>query len=55
MESVGLSHDAIPVAEVESFVKNVGGVAIVKGTPLKEAKAYDGAMKEYISEYKDHS
>lgn len=50
LESIGLPHDAIPVSEVESFVKNVAGVAIIKGTPLKDAKAYEGAMKEHISE-----
>lgn len=47
---VGLPHDAIPVNEVESFVKNVGGVAVIKGAPLKEAKAYKGAIKEHIGE-----
>lgn len=51
LESIGLPHDAIPVSEVESFVKNVGGVAIIKGTPLKEAKTYEGAVKELISEF----
>lgn len=49
LESIGLPDDAIPSTEVESFVKNVGGVAIIKGTPLKEAKTYEGAMKELIS------
>ncbi|RSH77611.1 uncharacterized protein EHS24_003171 [Apiotrichum porosum] len=45
-----LSVDAIPANEIESFVKNVGGVAIIKGSPISATKAYEGGMKERIAE-----
>lgn len=51
LTETGLPPDAVPANEIESFVKNVGGVAIIKGSPLAEAKAYMGNMKERISEY----
>ncbi|BEI88551.1 uncharacterized protein CcaverHIS019_0112690 [Cutaneotrichosporon cavernicola] len=50
LREIGLHDDAVPEAEVESFVKNVGGVAIVKGTSLLAAKEYQGGMKERIEE-----
>ncbi|KAL1413018.1 hypothetical protein Q8F55_000767 [Vanrija albida] len=50
LQSIGLPSDAIPDEEVESFVKNVGGVGIVHGSPLRAAKEYSGAMKERITE-----
>ncbi|BEJ17648.1 hypothetical protein CspHIS471_0610490 [Cutaneotrichosporon sp. HIS471] len=50
LREIGLHDDAVPEAEVESFVKNVGGVAIVKGTSLLSAKEYQGGMKERIEE-----
>lgn len=46
-----LSVDAIPANEIESFVKNVGGVAIIKGSPISATKAYEGGMKERIGGY----
>lgn len=50
LQSIGLPGDAIPEEEVGSFVKNVGGVGIVHGSPLRATKEYSGAMKERISE-----
>jgi hypothetical protein len=34
-----------------AFVKNTGGVAIVKGRPLRESKEAKGLLAEAISEY----
>ena len=44
-----LQPEAIPANEIESFVKNVSGVDIIKGTSLLEAKQYEGGLKEVIS------
>lgn len=50
LKEIGLPDDAIPENEVEAFVRNVGGVAIVKGNSLLDAKKYKGGMKERIGE-----
>jgi amyloid beta precursor protein binding protein 1 len=50
LKEIGLPTDAVSETEVESFVKNVGGVAIVKGTSLLTAKEYQGGMKERIGQ-----
>lgn len=50
LKEVGLPLDAIPAVEIETFVKNVNGVAIVKGSALGEAKAYEGRIREHIAD-----
>jgi amyloid beta precursor protein binding protein 1 len=50
LEGLGLPPDAIPDEEVEGFVKNTGGMAIVKGRPLRESKEAKGLLAEAISE-----
>lgn len=52
LQGIGLPADAVPEQEVHAFVKNVGGVGIMKGSCLLEAKTYEGRMKERISESK---
>ncbi|WVN89131.1 uncharacterized protein L203_104347 [Cryptococcus depauperatus CBS 7841] len=47
LRKIGLSEDSIPDDEVQGFVKNVGGVGIVRGTALKESKENsDGLLSE---------
>ena len=50
LSKVGLPSDIIPIEEIESFVKNSSGVAIVKGTPLAEDDAGRARLKEAIGE-----
>jgi amyloid beta precursor protein binding protein 1 len=50
LAGLGLSADAIPDDEVEGFVKNTGGVAIVKGRPLRESKEVKGLLPKAIGE-----
>lgn len=38
LQNVGLPIDTVPDEELEGFVKNVGGVGIIKGTPLSDSK-----------------
>ncbi|OWT36091.1 amyloid beta protein binding protein 1 [Cryptococcus neoformans] len=38
LQNVGLPTDTVPDEELEGFVKNVGGVGIIKGTPLSDSK-----------------
>lgn len=38
LQNVGLPADTVPDEEVEGFVKNVGGVGIIKGTSLSDSK-----------------
>lgn len=48
LESIGLPADAIPDGEVEGFVKNSSGVAIIKGTALQGRQEVGSKIKEII-------
>ena len=50
LDESDLPEDAVPIDEVEGFVKNVGGVGIIKGSPLRDSKEGKGAIVEAISE-----
>ncbi|KAK4684019.1 NEDD8-activating enzyme E1 regulatory subunit, partial [Tremellales sp. Uapishka_1] len=50
LQQVGLPVDAIPTEEIEGFVKNAGGVGIVKGRPLRESKEARGGLREVLAE-----
>lgn len=52
VQEAGLQPEAIPASEIESFVKNVSGVNIIKGSSILEAKSYEGGVKERISAYR---
>ena len=52
LERVGLSDDAIPADEVESFARNSGGVQIIKGRPLRESKEFKGLAMEIYSRWR---
>jgi amyloid beta precursor protein binding protein 1 len=49
LKEADLQPEAIPSTEIESFVKNIGGVDVIKGTSLLDAKQYEGGMKQVIS------
>nr|XP_019049437.1 amyloid beta protein binding protein 1 [Kwoniella bestiolae CBS 10118]OCF28367.1 amyloid beta protein binding protein 1 [Kwoniella bestiolae CBS 10118] len=49
--NIDLEDGTIPDEEVEGFVKNVGGVGIIKGTPLRASKEGKGLITEQIKEY----
>lgn len=49
LQEVGLPEDAISDEEVEGFVRNCAGVAIVKGQPLRERKLVKGVLRDTIS------
>ncbi|KAK8866119.1 hypothetical protein IAR55_001270 [Kwoniella newhampshirensis] len=51
LNNVGLPEDAIPQEEVESFVRNVGGVGVIKGTPLRESREGKGALQDEIANF----
>lgn len=44
LQNVGLPTDTVPDEEVEGFVKNVGGVGIIKGTSLSDSKNIRGLL-----------
>lgn len=44
LQNVGLPADTVPDEEVEGFVKNVGGVGIIKGTSLSDSKNIRGLL-----------
>ncbi|WWC86452.1 uncharacterized protein L201_001329 [Kwoniella dendrophila CBS 6074] len=51
LEKIGLDEGSIADEEIESFVKNVGGVGIIKGTSLRESKEGKGLIAKSIEEY----
>ncbi|ORX37378.1 hypothetical protein BD324DRAFT_625903 [Kockovaella imperatae] len=51
LDSVGLPSGAVPVTEIESFVKNSGGVDIVNGSPLSAQRDVKGLTREAINEH----
>ncbi|WWD09605.1 hypothetical protein V865_007733 [Kwoniella europaea PYCC6329] len=51
LQKIGLEDGTIPDEEVEGFVKNVGGVGIIKGTPLRERKEGKGLIAQSIADY----
>ncbi|EIW72572.1 hypothetical protein TREMEDRAFT_58742 [Tremella mesenterica DSM 1558] len=50
LEKIGLPEDAIPDEEVEGFVRNIGGVGIVKGSFLRERRELKGLIVSIIEE-----
>ncbi|WVF70271.1 hypothetical protein IAT40_005060 [Kwoniella sp. CBS 6097] len=48
---IGLAEDSIPIEEVEGFVKNIGGVGIIRGRALRESKEGAGAIQTEIAEF----
>ncbi|RXK39228.1 amyloid beta protein binding protein 1 [Tremella mesenterica] len=50
LEKIGLPEDAIPDQEVEGFVRNIGGVGIVKGSSLSERRELKGLIVSTIEE-----
>lgn len=48
LQGLGLPEDAVPSEEVESFVRNTGGVAVIKSTALRERKDIKGAIAEQV-------
>nr|XP_019015140.1 amyloid beta protein binding protein 1 [Kwoniella pini CBS 10737]OCF53921.1 amyloid beta protein binding protein 1 [Kwoniella pini CBS 10737] len=51
LQKVGLEEGTVPDEEIEGFVKNVGGVGIIKGTPLIDSKMGQGLIVEAITNY----
>ncbi|WVQ61992.1 uncharacterized protein L199_000125 [Kwoniella botswanensis] len=51
LQKIGLEDGTIPDEEVEGFVKNVGGVGMIKGTPLRERKEGKGLIAQSIADY----
>lgn len=47
---IGLPEDAISDSEVESFVKNTNGVALIKGTSISSRRGINGELKSMIGE-----
>jgi amyloid beta precursor protein binding protein 1 len=50
LRKIGLPEDAISDSEVESFVKNTNGVALIKGTSISSRRGIDGELKSMIGE-----
>ncbi|WVR06064.1 hypothetical protein IAU60_003092 [Kwoniella sp. DSM 27419] len=55
LRQIGLPEDAIPDEEVEGFVKNVGGVGMIKGRPLRESKEGKGQTAIEIADFDDET
>ncbi|WWD17675.1 hypothetical protein CI109_102116 [Kwoniella shandongensis] len=55
LTGVGLPEDAIPQEEVEGFVKNVSGVGIIKGSPLRVSREGKGKLQDEIAEFDDET
>jgi hypothetical protein len=51
LAQVGLPEDAIPDSEVESFVKNTNGVALVKGSSIASRRVVGGELKSSIGKF----
>jgi amyloid beta precursor protein binding protein 1 len=45
LSKVGLPSDAIPRSEIEDFVKNTNGVALIKGTSIASRQKSGGGLK----------
>ena len=50
LRKIDLPEDAIADAEVENFVKNTNGVALIKGTSISSRRNVDGELKSMIGE-----
>lgn len=50
LKDIGLEPNSIDQAEVEGFVKNTSGVAVVKGVPLGARRAVTGELKNRAGE-----
>lgn len=50
LSQVGLPEDAIPESELESFVKNTNGVALVKGSSVASRRVVGGELKASIGD-----
>ena len=50
LRKIGLPADAISDSEVESFVRNTYGVALIKGTSISSRRGMDGELKSMIGE-----
>jgi amyloid beta precursor protein binding protein 1 len=48
LSDIGLPDDAIPANEVESFVKNTNGVAVIKGRSLADRRLVGKELQEAI-------
>lgn len=51
LSDIGLPADTIDQSEVEAFVRNTNGVAVVKGSPLSERRKIAGELKARCSEH----
>ncbi|ODN77962.1 hypothetical protein L202_05055 [Cryptococcus amylolentus CBS 6039] len=51
LEKVGLPVESVPADEVEGFVRNVGGVGIIKGTSLRESKDGKGLLAAELESF----
>lgn len=53
LAEIGLPADAVSDEEVDAFARNVGGVAVIKGTALRESKEGRGLLTEHTGESSD--
>lgn len=51
LADIGLPADTIDQSEVEAFVKNTNGVAVVKGSPLSARRDISGELKARCGVY----
>lgn len=51
LADIGLPADTIDPSEVEAFVRNTNGVAVVKGSPLSERRKIAGELKARCGEH----
>jgi amyloid beta precursor protein binding protein 1 len=50
LEKAGVEREGVTEEEIDGFVRNAGGVGIIKGRPLKDAKELKGLSAEVIGE-----
>ncbi|KIR52891.1 amyloid beta protein binding protein 1 [Cryptococcus gattii Ru294] len=55
LHNVGLPADTVPDEEVEGFVKNVGGVGIIKGTSLSDSKNVRGLLLTELENFDEEN
>ncbi|KIR38806.1 amyloid beta protein binding protein 1 [Cryptococcus deuterogattii 99/473] len=55
LQNVGLPADTVPDEEVEGFVKNVGGVGIIKGTSLSDSKNIRGLLLTELENFDEEN
>ncbi|KAE8542925.1 hypothetical protein D1P53_000988 [Cryptococcus gattii VGV] len=55
LQNVGLPADTVPDEEVEGFVKNVGGVGIIKGTSLSGSKNIRGLLLTELENFDEEN